>query len=134
LYLRPSLLLRSAVVVGTWALNVVIMIHFTGWFVFAVEGIRKQTKEVERSITWRTPNQWIRRNQLGFWCFHGGLAAMFFLLIAMNHWYFAQQPLAIGGQTFSNPLTTLFCREHFYSWTLSHVTLGFLSKPAAGKR
>lgn len=124
----------SAVVFGTWVLNYIILMHFTGWFLFAVAGIRKQPRNVRRAVTWRTPNQWIRRNLVGFWVFHGGLALLFFLLIALNHWVLSQQPIVVGGRTMSNPLTILFSEHSLYYWTIAHVTLGFLPKPAARRR
>jgi hypothetical protein len=129
-----SALALFSIVVGTPMMNFVILTHFTGWFIFATTGISKQPKEVQQSITWRTPNEWIRRNMVGFWVFHGGLAALFFGLIAVNHWVLAQQPMTIGGKTFPNVLTILFCRDSLYYWTIVHVTMGFLPKPAPKRR
>jgi hypothetical protein len=124
----------SSVVVGTWILNVVILIHFTGWFIFATAGIAAQPREVQRAATWRTPDAWFRRNLAGFWVFHGGLAVLFLACIMANHWLFAQQPLTISGSTWANPLTVLFSSGSLFYWTIAHVTLGFLPKPAAKRK
>ena len=120
----------SSILVGTWILNFIVLMHFTGWFIYAVVGIKKQPSDTQRAITWRTPNEWIRRNLVGFWVFHGGLAAMFFGLIALNHWVLAQTPMAFSGRSMPNPLSILFSKESFYYWTIAHVTLAFLPKPA----
>ena len=119
---------------GMEILNFIVLIHFTGWFIFATKSISSQPKAVQQAATWRQPNQWIRVNMLGFWVFHGGLAVLFFGFVAMNHWVFAQRPLTIDGLTLSNPLTVLFGRHSFNYWTIAHVTLGFLPKPAAKRR
>ena len=124
----------SSVVIGTWVLNFIILIHFTGWFIFATTGIARQPKEVTRAITWRTPNLWIRQNMVGFWVFHGGLAALFFGVIAVNHWVLAQAPLSIAGHTIANPLTLLFSEQSLFYWTIVHCTLGFVPKPACPRR
>jgi hypothetical protein len=123
-----------SIVAGIGMLNFLILIHFTGWFIFATAGIAKEPKEKQRAVTWRQPNLWIRQNMVGFWVFHGGLAAMFFALIALNHWVFAERPMTIRGATFANPLTILFSQSSFYYWTIFHVTLGFLPKPAPKRR
>lgn len=127
------LLSALAVVLGSWILNFVILIHFTGWFVFAVAGIMKQPESERAAITWRTPNVWIRRNLVGFWCFHGGLAAMFFCLIAFNHWGIAQLPMVPRDGVFANPLNALFSADSLFYWTIAHVTLGFMPTPAPTK-
>ena len=124
----------SSIVAGMEILNFIVLIHFTGWFIFATKSISSQPKAVQQAATWRQPNQWIRVNMLGFWVFHGGLAVLFFGFVAMNHWVFAQRPLTIDGLTLSNPLTVLFGRHSFNYWTIAHVTLGFLPKPAAKRR
>ena len=127
--LGTFLLAAGSTLAGSWLLDLVILTHFTGWFIFAVDGILKQPREVRQKITWRQPSDWIRRNLLGFWVFHGGLAAIFFLLIAVNHWVFAQADLSIGGHEMRNPLNLLFSSESLYFWTLAHLTLAFMPKP-----
>lgn len=124
----------SSVFIGTWVLNVVILMHFTGWFIFTTAGICKQPQAVQQAVTWRTPNQWIRQNLLGFWVFHGGLALMFLGLIAANHWLLAQRPVTFRAMTLPNPLTVLFCANNFFYWTIIHCTLGFLPKPKPARR
>lgn len=124
----------SSIFVGTWVLNVVILTHFTGWFLFATAGIAKQPPEIQQAATWRKPNQWIRQNMTGFWVFHGGLAALLFCLIATNHWVFATRPLAINGLTVANPLTLLLNEHNLFYWTIAHCVLGFLPKPAPARR
>ena len=108
--------------------------HFTGWFVFATAGILKQPLAVQQAATWRKPNQWIRQNVLGFWVFHGGLAAMFLGLIAFNHWVLSAAPLTIHGTTFANPLTLLLGEHTLFYWTITHCVLGFLPKPAPARK
>jgi hypothetical protein len=124
----------SSLVIGTAVLNFIILIHFTGWFIFATKSISSQPKAVREAATWRKPNQWVRANLLGFWVFHGGLAALFFGLVAVNHWGFAQRPMTFQGLTLANPLTFLFSEHSLYYWTIAHCTLGFLPKPAAKRR
>ena len=117
---------------GTWLLNVVILTHFTGWFVFADSGIRRKPASEQPPFSLRTVNTWIRRNLLGFWCFHGGLALLFFALIAFNSW-----GLGNGGsasQQSDNWLTLLFSSPSFYYWTLAHATLGFMPKVEPRRR
>lgn len=124
----------SSVFIGTWVLNVVILMHFTGWFIWTTANICKQPREVQQAVTWRNPNEWIRQNLLGFWVFHGGLALMFFGLIAVNHWLLAQRPLSFHALELPNPLTALFCANSFFYWTIIHCTLGFLPKPKPVRR
>ena len=119
----------SSIVIGSWILDVIILIHFTGWFLFATDGISKQPPKVRKSITWRNPNQWIRKNMVGFWVFHGGLAVMFFGLMACNSWVLAGTQMTVAGQLYDNPLTILFSEGSLFYWTITHCTLGFLPKP-----
>jgi hypothetical protein len=129
-----SLMAIASIGLGFGMLNLIILTHFTGWFIFATAGIAKQPKEVQQAATWRQPNVWIRQNMIGFWVFHGGLAAMFFALIALDHWVLGDRPMQMFGRSMPNPLALLFSESSFYYWTIIHVTLGFLPKPAPKRR
>jgi hypothetical protein len=130
--LGTVVLAYSAVLVGGWVINVVILTHFVGWIVFTVNAIRRQPIQAQRSVTWRTPDQWFRRNLVGFAVFHGGLALLFFALIAWNHWGLAQTRMSVQGMAVANPLSLLFGKSALLYGTIAHVTLAFvpLSKPA----
>ena len=47
----------SSIVAGMEILNFIVLIHFTGWFIFATKSISSQPKAVQQAATWRQPNQ-----------------------------------------------------------------------------
>ena len=119
---------------GMWIINVLILMHFVGWFLFAADDLHKKALAGQQLVTWRQPNQWIRRNYVGFCVFHLGLVALFFGMVAANHWVFANEPVTIGGTTMPNLLSALSDRETFAYCTILHITLGFMPKPAPARR
>ena len=119
---------------GMWIINIPILMHFIGWFLFAANNLRKKAATDREVVTWRTPDQWIRRSFVGFCVFHLGLVALFFGLVALNHWIFANQPVVIGNTTMPNILSPLSSRNTFAYCTILHITLGFMPKPAPARR
>jgi hypothetical protein len=69
------------------------------------------------------------RTRRGFGVLHGGLALLFVLLVASNHWVLAGAPIPWGGAGVPNPLSLLLSTSAFYYWTIFHVTLSFVPKP-----
>ena len=124
----------SLPIFGFWLVFVLILLHFTGWFVFAHVGLANQPADKKDEITWRTPNQWICKNLVGFWVFHGGLAVMFLILILIESWTVSDKSMVIGGMELSHPLTIPCSRQSFYYVTLFHITLAFIPKPAPKRR
>jgi hypothetical protein len=124
----------SVAVVGLWIIHVAILLHFIGWYVFAAQEIDKTPRDVQGAITWRTPDQWFRRNLTGFHVFHGSLIALFFGLAAFHHWGMAEMPMTVAGYTLPNILWAVSAKNAFYYWTIMHITLAFMPKPAAKRR
>jgi hypothetical protein len=119
---------------GIWIINVLILMHFVGWFLFAANDLQKKAATIREAVTWRTPNQWIRRSYVGFCVFHLGLVALFFGLVAVNHWVFANVPVVIGNTTMPGIMAALSDRNTFAYCTILHITLGFMPKPAPARR
>ena len=123
-----------SVVGSAGVLFVLILVHFVGWFVFAANSIAAKPKEVQQAATWRTPDKWIRENLTGFLVFHTGLIALFFGLIALNHWGLNAQQLTVMGADIGNPFTLMLDKNAFVYWTVVHLVLAFMPKPAAKRR
>ncbi len=124
----------STVFLGAWIFDVLILMHFVGWYIFAVDGILKAPAQQRRLITWRTPDAWIHKNLTGFTVFHGGLALLFLFAIAFNHWVLALRPWLPIGHTLHNPITLFLGVHTFYYWTLAHLVIGFMPRNRAASR
>lgn len=103
-----------ALVGGPWTFNVVVLMHFVGWYLFALFLIgRNQPKEPLKGI-W----PWMRTTRAGFMTLHLGLAALVTLLIAIDVYGFGKESW----------LDNLVGSKNFYYWTVMHVTLSFLPR------
>jgi hypothetical protein len=112
----------------------VVLIHYTGWYIFAACKLAEQPPQASQGITWRTPNEWFKRTYTGFNAFHGGLIALFFGLILFNHYILGHARMTIAGHTMENPLSLLLDFRAFPYWTIIHVTLSFAPMPAPKRR
>jgi hypothetical protein len=112
----------------------VIIVHFTGWYIFAERKLAEPPRQASQRITWRTPNEWFKRTHTGFNVFHGGLIALFSGLILFNHYVLRHQPMFIGCQIMDNPLSFLFDFKAFPYWTIIHITLAFAPLPEPKRR
>jgi hypothetical protein len=115
----------TGAVFGTGIILLLILIHFTGWYGFAAQGLAQQSRAAEKRITWRTPTEWFKRTYIGFNVFHGGLIALFAGLILFNHYALAHCSMTIAGHEMENPLSFLFDFKAFPYWTIIHITLAF---------
>lgn len=103
-----------ALVGGPWTFNVVVLMHFVGWYLFALYLLgRNPPKEPPRGV-W----QWMRTTRSGFMTLHLGLAAVVTALIAVDVYGFGKDcwlDVVVGS-------------KNFYYWTIMHVTLSFLPR------
>ena len=102
-----------ALIGGSWTLQIVVLMHFVGWYLFALHQIGRRVPAAPRSI-W----QWMRTTRAGFMTLHLGLAALVALLMVIDVYGFGRTTwlnAAIGSQS-------------FYYWTIAHVTLSFLPR------
>ena len=113
---------------------IVIIAHFTGWYVFAACRLAEQPPQVSQGITWRTPNEWFKRTYTGFNVFHGGLIALFSGLILFNHYVLAHRPMTIAGHLMDNPISFFLDFKAFPYWTIIHVILAFAPLPEPKRR
>lgn len=103
-----------ALIGGPWTFNIVVLMHFVGWYFFALFLIdRHPPKEPARGI-W----PWMRTTRPGFMTLHLGLAALVTVLIAVDVYGFGK----------ASWLDVIVGSKSFYYWTIMHVTLSFLPR------
>lgn len=103
-----------ALVGGPWTFNIVVLMHFVGWYLFAVYLLGKNPAKEPPKGLW----PWMRTTRKGFMTLHLGLAALVTLLVAVDVYGFGKDcwlDVVIGS-------------KNFYYWTIMHVTLSFLPR------
>lgn len=110
-----SLIILATPLVGPWTYNLLILSHFVGWYFFASRRLSTIPKQATRQDGfWK----WVRGSVSGFQTMHLGFAAVFLILILINHYVFASTGI----------LELLFSSNAFYYWTIVHVTISFAPK------
>jgi hypothetical protein len=100
---------------GPWVFNVVVLMHFVGWYLFGRYSLAKRPPPVApEKFTWK----WMRTTRVGFTFLHLGLAAVVVVLVALSHYAFGK----------SNWLDLVVGSKVFYYWTIMHVTLSFFPR------
>lgn len=100
---------------GPWVFNVVVLMHFVGWYLFGRFSLRKRPPAVApRKYSWK----WMRTTESGFTFLHIGLAVLIVILVAISHYAFGK----------SNWLELIVGSKVFYYWTIMHVTLSFFPR------
>ena len=56
-----------------------------------------------------------------------------FAIVAVDHWVMAEEPFTIAGRQLPDVLSVFSGTKPFFYWTIFHITLGFMPKPAAKK-
>lgn len=103
-----------ALIGGPWTFNIVVLMHFVGWYIFALYLIGKNPPKQPPQGLW----QWMRTTRKGFMTLHLGLAALVTILIAIDVYGFGKQSW----------LDIFVGSKNFYYWTVMHVTLSFLPR------
>jgi len=103
-----------ALLTGPWTFNIVVLMHFVGWYFFALFLINRYPPKEPPKGVW----QWMRTTRPGFMTLHLGLAALVTLLIAVDMYHFGKQSW----------LDVVVGSKNFYYWTIMHVTLSFLPR------
>jgi len=119
---RPILLIFAissgiillSLVSGPWSFNVVVLMHFVGWYLFG----RYQLARFAPAAPPTSPWERIRKTPEGFTAFHIGLAVLFALLIAWSHYSTGK----------SGIIEFAFGSKSFFYWTIMHVTLSFFPR------
>lgn len=100
---------------GPWVFNVVVLMHFVGWYLFGRHSLRQRPPQIPpRRYSWK----WMRTTWQGFTFLHLGLAVVVVLIVAVSHYVFGKQSwleLVVGSKV-------------FYYWTIMHVTLSFFPR------
>lgn len=105
-----SLIILASPVVGPWTYNLLILSHFVGWYFYASRRLETLPKQAAlEDGLWK----WFRGSVKGFQWLHLGAAAVFLILILINHFVLAK----------TGVLETLFNSTAFYYWTVIHVTI-----------
>lgn len=99
---------------GGWTFQVAILLHFVGWYIFAMNRLKAHPPKQPPSGIW----QWMRSTPRGFTVLHMGLAAVAVVVVGYNYYDL--------GQT--GWVNTIFGRDNFYYWTIVHVTLSFFPR------
>lgn len=100
---------------GPWSFNVVVLMHFVGWYLFGRYSLAKRPPPVTPPVgSW----SWMRTTRTGFTWFHLGLAALVIALVAVSTYGF--------GKT--GVLEQVVGSKSFYYWTIFHVTLSFFPR------
>src|SRR5215469_6530601 len=123
-------LIFSSVLLGGGMFPLVILLHFVAWFQFTMVRLGRTAAAPGAVIAPHGLFEWMRHTRPGFVVLHGGLALLFLFLIAFNHWGLAYATIQWGAATVPNPLSLLLSVSAFYYWTIFHVTLSFMPKPA----
>lgn len=96
---------------GPWTFNVVVLMHFVGWYIFGRYKLGQHEPATPPASTWK----WMRTTKLGFTVLHLGLAAVIVAIVAVS--------VYVDGK--SGPLELVFGSKSFFYWTILHVTLSF---------
>lgn len=103
-----------ALVGGPWTFNIVVLMHFVGWYLFALYLLGRNPPKQPPAGLW----QWMRTTRKGFMVLHLGLAALVAVLIAIDVYGFGKESW----------LDVVVGSKNFYYWTVMHVTLSFLPR------
>lgn len=114
IYLVYAAIILPAAVFQTWTLQIVVLMHFVGWYLFGRYQLETQPAPQRGPGLW----PWLRRTTNGFTCLHFGLAGLM-MLLALTSVY------AYGRNT---SLELLVGSKYFYYWTIMHVTLSFFPR------
>ena len=112
--LASMAIILFALVGGTWAINLVVLMHFVGWYLFALYQLGQRPPATPPDTIWK----WMRTTRAGFMTLHLGLAAAVGIGIAVDVYGFGQQSW----------LYPIVGAHAFYYWTIAHVTLSFLPR------
>jgi hypothetical protein len=100
---------------GGWVFNVVVLMHFVGWYLFGRYSLAKRPPATPPPrFSW----QWMRTTRTGFTFLHLGLALVCVGLVAISTYAFGKSDwleLVVGSKV-------------FYYWTIMHVTLSFFPR------
>lgn len=112
------------VIAGTSALGgksySIVLLHVSAWWVFATVGLRAYGKTAGvRDLGLLT---WFRTTQRGFQTLHIGLTIL--CVVAAFLWAYR------FGMADGHVLSWIGDRDAFYYWTIVHVTVSFVPKPA----
>lgn len=123
-----------ALVGGPWTFNIVVLMHFVGWYLFAVHLLGKRPPTEPRASASGFPQestepaplrsrlgniwQWMRTTRTGFMTLHLGMAALVVVLIGID----------VYGYGKESWLDVIVGSKNFYYWTVMHVTLSFLPR------
>jgi hypothetical protein len=105
--------------VATGRAYMVVAMHVTVWFVFALRRLETPAALPPRPFSWR----WMRDTRSGFATLHGGVLTA--VVAAAGVWAFglanADEPAVFG---------LILSRESFPYWTIMHVTLSWTPRSA----
>ncbi len=110
-FLGSTGIILLALVSGPWSFNVVVLMHFVSWFLFARHRLAQHPPPRPPTGLWA----WLRTTVPGFTWLHLGLAGLVVVLVAWSTWGFGK----------SGPLEAIVGSKAFYYWTIMHVTLSF---------
>jgi hypothetical protein len=110
-FLGSTGIILLALVSGPWSFNVVVLMHFVSWYLFARHMLRQRPPPREPAGLWA----WLRTTVPGFTWLHLGLAAVVVVLVVLATYGFGK----------SGPLEAIVGSKAFYYWTIMHVTLSF---------
>lgn len=110
-----ALIILASPLVGPWTYNLLILSHFVGWYFFASRRLQTLPKQATpQEGLWK----WVRGSVGGFQRLHLGLAAVFFVVLLVNHYFLSETGF----------VSLLFGGSAFYYWTVIHVTISFAPK------
>ena len=109
-----TVIILLALVSGPWSFNLVVLMHFVGWYIFGRHMMQQRQPKTEPGSLWQKARTTLR----GFSVFHLGLAALVIVLVMISTFAF--------GKT--GPLEMFVGSKAFYYWTVIHVTLSFLPR------
>ena len=110
-----TLIAMSSALLGGWTFFLIILSHFVVWYFYADRRLQRNPAPASlRDGVWK----WLRGSSQGFRALHLGIAAVFLVLVAINHYAFREKGL----------LNLAVGHEAFYYWTLIHVTISFAPK------
>lgn len=110
-----ALIILVSPLVGHWTYNLLILSHFVGWYFFASRRLEALPKQATlQDGLWK----WVRGSVIGFQRLHLGLAAVFFVILLVNHYFLPD----------TGVVSLLFGGSAFYYWTVIHVTISFAPK------
>jgi len=113
-FLISVVIILVALISGPWTFNVVVLMHFVGWYFFALFLIDRHPPQAPTRGWWA----WLRTTRHGFMTLHLGLAALVTVLIAISVYGFGKNCW----------LEAIVGSKNFYYWTIMHVTLSFLPR------